>query len=266
MSPCDIEIMLDEIPYTPEGQCSYFTDRMSRSRAFRIEGDIPAAFYEVALNRGFRRCGDIYYLQRCHHCVLCLSYRVRLDAFLPTRSQSRVLRRCRNVTCRVAEPEPTPEKESIYLRYQYHQHYLKDQERPGNSVRSNYDETSLRQTMYFQLYTNPSTTREVMLYLDKRLIGFSIFDVAERSVSAVYSVFDPGFSRRSPGTLAILRGIEWARRQNYTFFHLGHFIPGHPKMDYKSRFRPAEIMNPNTGDWQDADHFAVEELAGYHGI
>ena len=42
------------------------------------------------------------------------------------------------------------------------------------------------------------------------------------------------------GTLGILRQIEWARRDGRAHLYLGYWIAGHPKMDYKRRFRPLE--------------------------
>ena len=45
---------------------------------------------------------------------------------------------------------------------------------------------------------------------------------------------------RSLGTLAILRQIEWAKRDGYSHLYLGYWIDGHRKMDYKRRFRPLE--------------------------
>ena len=41
-------------------------------------------------------------------------------------------------------------------------------------------------------------------------------------------------------TLAILKQLEWARREHRTHLYLGYWIAGHPKMDYKRRFRPLE--------------------------
>ena len=46
--------------------------------------------------------------------------------------------------------------------------------------------------------------------------------------------------QRTLGTLAILRQLEWARRDGRAHLYLGYWIAGHAKMDYKRRFRPLE--------------------------
>jgi arginine-tRNA-protein transferase len=56
----------------------------------------------------------------------------------------------------------------------------------------------------------------------------------------VYTFFDPDHAARGLGTLAILEQIAWARREARAHLYLGYWINGHPKMDYKRRFRPLE--------------------------
>ena len=46
----------------------------------------------------------------------------------------------------------------------------------------------------------------------------------------------------SPGTLSALREIEYCSDQGLPHYYLGYFVAGSPKMDYKARFRPNEIL------------------------
>ena len=239
--------LLDNLPLMPESQCSYFDDRLSRSRVFKWRGDMPVELFEIALRKGFRRCGDTYYQFNCRACQLCLGYRIVIEKFHPSRSQRRVLHKNQDVESIVKKPELTCEKEEIYLRYQSHQHYGDNagciqKDRPFNR-----DE--LLETMHYQMYSNPAWSREIELFLNGNLIGFGILDIGVHSASAVYLVFDPNFSKRSLGTLGILRGIEWADFQGLTYYYLGFYIPNHPKMEYKKRFGEAEILNRNTNHW-----------------
>ena len=59
-------------------------------------------------------------------------------------------------------------------------------------------------------------------------------------MSAVYTFYDPDETARGLGTLAILKQIEWARRDHRTHLYLGYWIAGHAKMDYKRRYQPLE--------------------------
>ncbi len=242
-----VSAILDRLPLTIESRCSYFGDRSSRSRVFQIDGGMNPDFFEIALNKGYRRCGPLYYQFNCPQCQLCQNYRVVIPDFQPTRSQKRVLRRNQDVAFDVTSPTPTVEKEAIYLRYQYHQHFLRS--RGSFQYRDQFDPEDQLSTMYYQMYSNPLISREIEFRLDDRLIGFGIIDVAKCSVSAVYFVFDPDYGSRSLGSLAILKGIEWAAREDFVYYHLGFYIADHPKMNYKKKFRRSEIRDRSTGDW-----------------
>jgi arginine-tRNA-protein transferase len=63
--------------------------------------------------------------------------------------------------------------------------------------------------------------------------------------------------------LAILRMIQWAKLQGFDYLYLGFFIPGHPKMDYKFRYHPAEILDPRTMHWRKAREFMGEVFPHY---
>src|SRR6185369_16122131 len=56
----------------------------------------------------------------------------------------------------------------------------------------------------------PCEAKECQLFANNRLIGVGYFDVGEQAVSAVYSMFDPAESQRSPGIKLILEEIQWA--------------------------------------------------------
>ncbi len=246
-------LLLDSLPLSPVTTCGYFVDRQSRFREFRMEEDPGPEWLEVLLARGYRRCGDVYYQTRCPACHACQSWRIRVNDFRPSRSQRRVLRRNDDVESRWVDPVPDDTKARLYLRYQHEQHHRKDQQRSDPALRaSRFAPRQLLRTMAFQMYTNPAATREHQLWLDGTLVGFGNVDVAARSASAVYFVFDPEHGERSLGTLAILRGIEWARRQGLHYYYLGYYIAGHPKMSYKARFLPADYHDPATDTWSDA--------------
>jgi len=58
----------------------------------------------------------------------------------------------------------------------------------------------------------------------------------------VYTFYDPAETARGLGTFAILAQLEWAAREGLPHLYLGYWIAEHPKMDYKRRFRPLEIL------------------------
>ena len=77
---------------------------------------------------------------------------------------------------------------------------------------------------------------------DGRLVAVMLMDRMEDSLSAVYSFFDGGETRRSLGTHMILWMIERAQALSLPYIYLGYWIEGSDKMAYKARFKPLEIL------------------------
>ena len=76
------------------------------------------------------------------------------------------------------------------------------------------------------------------------LVGCCLADWAADGISAVYSFFDPGQSRRSLGNYVVIRLIETAAQQGLDYVYLGYWVSGSRKMAYKTRFRPIEGFGP----------------------
>ena len=75
-------------------------------------------------------------------------------------------------------------------------------------------------------------------------VAVAVTDFASSGLSAVYTFYDPAMPARGLGTCAILRQIELARAHGLPHVYLGFWIAAHPKMDYKARFRPLELLGP----------------------
>ncbi len=253
---------LDSLPDTPEHPCAYYPERQSRLRAFLCQEALPPDLVDRLINSGFRRAGDFYYTTRCPGCSACLSYRVPVSSFQPSRSQKRILRNNADVQTRVVTPQPTTEKERLYLRYQYKQHFLKPV--PGKREKD-FDPESTLETMMHQMYTATGNSVEFEFRVQQRLVTFGVLDMGENTLSAVYSVYDLEMAQRSLGTYFILAALEWARDHGVISVNLGYYLPGHPKMDYKKQFRPAQILDPATAEWESADHF-LEKWCAQEGL
>jgi arginine-tRNA-protein transferase len=86
-----------------------------------------------------------------------------------------------------------------------------------------------------------SPTVFLELHHDDRLLAVAVTDVCATGISAVYTFYDPDEHERGLGTFAILQQVELARRRGIPWVYLGFWIDGHPKMDYKRRFRPLQV-------------------------
>ena len=249
ITPQELRQILIDLPNSPQTDCPYFSDRLNSVAGFLAGDEIDTGVQEVAINMGFRRCGDLWYRTACPSCDMCMSYRVDVDGFALSSNQKRVLRRNRDIDCRVVAPRCTTEKEEIYIRYQHSQHHLRPPfGEPG--LPKEFCPTDALKTMNSQMYTNPKTTLEVEMRVNDTVIGFGTMDIAASTTSLVYFVFDPEYQRRSLGTFNIIWSIDWAREQGFEYVNLGYYIPDHLKMDYKSRFHPAERLDRNTEQWK----------------
>lgn len=245
--------------WTSENECSYYHDRVSKI-VFFINNSLPDSVFEYILEQGFRRSGNYYYQNHCPECRACLSYRIPLKQFVYHDWQKRILRKNQNILVKVGEPNPTPEKEKLYLKYQYQQHFLKP---VSSSAKEKWEDEKYLDIMYHQMYHNPISTKEIELWDKDKIMGFAILDVAEKSTSAVYSVYDPDLQKNSLGSFMILKMLEWSINNHFTYFYLGFYIPKHQKMDYKARFKPAEILNPKTNQWEEASKLNLSGIIQY---
>lgn len=226
-----------------EGSCGYYADR-SESLLYTYENDkISVSDF---LKFGFRRSEFLWYRAECPHCRNCLPYRLPLANFEWKRRFKRILKKNQDVTLKVVSPHLTEEKKQIYLDYQYRQHFL----RPVlGKEKEDFDASEQLYNLWGQMYSVVDKSVELELWVEDKLLGFSIFDLDQKNLSAVYSVYRFEEKHRSPGFLMILKAIEWAISEEFMFLYLGLYIHGHPKMEYKASFQPAEILDLNTNRW-----------------
>ena len=250
---------LGMLPETPDHPCSYFANRTSRLQGFLTGASISQVFTDVLNRCGFRRCGEFFYRPACRGCRACVSYRIPVHSFCLSRSQKRVIARNRGLEMNVDFPRVTPEKEEIYLRYQYAQHFRKPMPGLGQDT---FDRAKNLEIMHQQMYTNTGSSLEFEIRQGRRVVGFVVTDAGKTSLSAVYSVYDPDEAHRSLGSQIILSIIKWARENGLSEVYLGHYIAGHPKMDYKGRFQPAQILDPDTEEWNPFNSQGSVEKAG----
>jgi arginine-tRNA-protein transferase len=216
--------------------CGYFAERTAQNLVIDPASPHLAQIYDAALLRGYRRAGGHVYHPHCRRCRACVPARVAVDKFRPDRSQRRCLRRNADLEM-VLEPAAwSAEYFELYRRYLDTRHAGGGMDNPAGEDFTRF------------LYTPWSPTRFVALRLRGRLLAIAVTDFASTGLSAVYTFFDPTERARSLGTYAILCQIELARERGVPHVYLGYWIEAHPKMDYKARFRPLELLGPE--GWQ----------------
>jgi arginine-tRNA-protein transferase len=214
--------------------CPYLHGRQARHLTLLPEPLEPGV-YHALMDLNFRRLGPVFYRPQCQACDECRMIRVPVAEFRPSRAQRRCRERNRDVSVEVVPPRPSDEKHALYRRYLSSRH---DGQMDGSPVE-------------FRgfLYASEVATIEVVYRAEGRLLGVALVDVEPLALSAVYCYFDPAQAWRSPGVFNVLWLIEECRRRGAPYLYLGYYVRDSPKMSYKARYRPHEILGAD-GRWR----------------
>lgn len=223
--------------HTGEHACGYWPGRMARDLVLDPRDPRLPRWYPLALGWGFRRSGDVVYRPHCAACRACVPVRIPVARFAPDRSQRRCLRRNAGVEARVRAAVRTEEHLALYRRYLASRHAGGGMDHHGAVEFDQF------------LVGTWSDVRFLELREHGRLLAVAVTDLVEGALSAVYTFYEPAEAGRGLGTLAILRQLQWAQREGRAHLYLGYWIAGHPKMDYKRRFKPLEAFDGRT--WRD---------------
>jgi arginine-tRNA-protein transferase len=228
---------------TAPTSCPYLPGQEERKVFTHLVGERAAELNDLLTHGGFRRSQSIAYRPACETCRACISVRVVVDDFKPTRNMRRVLELNTDIMGEMRSATPTSEQYSVFRAY------LDARHRDGGMA----DMTVLDYAMMIE--DSHVDTRLIEYRLrgpDSGISGrgagdilaVALTDVLSDGLSMVYSFFEPDARDRSPGTFMILDHIARARKLGLPYVYLGYWVAGSRKMDYKGRFRPQERLMP----------------------
>lgn len=213
--------------------CSYLEGHQA-STLFLDPQETPGIdVYDTLALLGFRRSGRHLYRPHCEGCNACVSVRIPVASFVPSRSQRKIIRRNADLTLKVAPASFNNEHYTLYARYIRTRHADGDMYPP-----------SAEQYRAF-LSLEQDYARLLEMRLDNRLIAVCAFDELQHGLSAIYTFFDPDemFNRRSLGTFAVLSLVTHSQDLSLPHLYLGYWISECQKMAYKQNFRPLEQLD-----------------------
>ncbi len=217
--------------------CSYLDNKTACSAFVHPSVQLSSELYSSLLEQGFRRSGSEVYRPACPNCLECVAVRIPVKNFTPSRKHKRCLQK-NQLTQVSIKPAMFQEKHyHLYQKYQLARHG------PGGMADSNPEDY-----MSF-LSSNWCDTWFVEFTVNNQLVAVAIVDHPKNILSAVYTFYDPEFSKFSPGVYAILWQIGKAKQQKKDWLYLGFWVTNCRKMQYKTQYRPIQGF---IGDhWQD---------------
>ena len=211
---------------------------MERKLFTALQGDDADTLNNALSKQGFRRSQNVLYRPTCADCAACLSARIDVNAFKPSKSQKRTLRRNAHLERRATSPWATEEQYALFRSY------LETRHATGGMVDMDVFEFAA------MIEETPIRTRVIeYANLDtSELDAVCLTDVLDDGLSMVYSFYKPDAPRQSLGTHIILDHIDIARSAGLSYVYLGYWVPGSPKMNYKASFSGLEVFSG--GSWQ----------------
>ena len=224
--------------------CPYLEGRLERKLFTGLRDENGQILNDALTKQGFRRSQNVLYRPSCSGCAACISVRVSVKDFNPTKSQRRTLRRNADLDRTSNAAWATEEQYELFSRY------LDTRHADGGMADMDMFEFAA------MIEETPIATRVVEYHADingrRQLQAACLTDILEDGLSMVYSFFDPERVKQSTGRFMILDHIEVAREVGLDYLYLGYWVPGSSKMDYKAEFDALEMFVD--GAWQKVEN------------
>ena len=199
-------------------------------------GIITPTEADERLASGDRRTGEFVYKTKCPTCRACEPIRIRCPEYRMSRNQRRVFKRNeRDVRTEMGPLVADDARVELFNRHRRIRGLAKRdtdidlEEYIWGFVRSCFD------------------SFEISYWIGTQLAGIAICDKGLKSMSAVYTFFEPDLKRESLGTYSILKQIDFCAKKDIEFLYLGYYVARSPHMQYKERFSPQERLVD--GNW-----------------
>lgn len=234
--------------------CPYLEGQFERKVFTHLVGDRAKDLNDLLTQGGFRRSQNIAYRPACETCRACVSTRILVNEFVPTRNMKRVAARNSDLVGDMHDAEPSTEQYSLFRRYLEARH-----KRGGMLEMSVLDYAMMVEDTHVETKVIEYRRRGPDTFLTGKgtgdLVAVALSDRMGDGLSMVYSFFDPEADDRSLGTFMILDHIARARSMGLPHIYLGYWVNGSRKMAYKVRFLPQEHLGPK--GWE---RFRAEEV------
>ena len=227
---------------TAPSPCPYLPGRDERKVFAHLPLTEGASVNDALTQVGFRRSQNIAYRPACEACDACVSARIPARDYPFSRSERRVLDRNAGLVRYLVAAAATLEQFDLLRRYLAARHAEGGMaDMTWHDYVAMVEDTAVR-THLIEYRTAPVDGGP------GELAACALVDVLSDGLSLVYSFYDPGLARKSPGSFIILDHVVQAESAGLPYVYLGYWVSGSEKMDYKARFTPLEVLKP--GGWR----------------
>jgi arginyl-tRNA--protein-N-Asp/Glu arginylyltransferase len=224
---------------TSPSPCPYLPGRQERKVFTELTGAHASELNDALGRIGFRRSQGVAYRPSCAGCTACVSVRVVTDEFIPNATQRKLLKRHGDIEVTACKAWATDEQYQLLRRYLGARH-------PGGGM------AGMDEDDYADMVEHSPVNSVIVEYREPgvngaqgRLIGACLTDQQSDGLSMVYSFFAADeTSRPGFGNFIIMDHIIRARDAGLPYVYLGYWVKGSPRMEYKTRYRPLEVLGP----------------------
>ena len=224
---------------TAPSPCPYLEGREERKVFTELKGGDAQALNDALSRVGFRRSQSVAYRPACEGCAECISVRVPVERFQPSRTMRRIARKNCGLTVHKMPPVARVEYFSLLRKY------LQLRHPDGGMTEMDFEEfaemveNSTVDTHLYEYRLPPDHETDA-----NALVAVALSDRMGDGFSMVYSFFNPYLGQPSLGTFMIIDHIRRAQAQGLAYVYLGYWIHGSSKMGYKAQFQPLERLGP----------------------
>ncbi len=229
---------------TAPSPCPYLPGQEERKVFTHLVGERAPELNDLLTHGGFRRSQSIAYRPACEGCRACVSIRIPVADFHPSRNMRRILARNADLVGDMRVTAPTSEQYSVFRAYldaRHHDGGMADMTVLDYAMMVEDSHVETRIVEYRRRGPDSGFTGRG----SGELLAVALTDVLGDGLSMVYSFFEPAEHARSLGTFMILDHIARAHGMGLSYVYLGYWVRGSRKMDYKGRFLPQERLMPN---------------------
>lgn len=223
--------------------CSYLPNLQASLPLLYLERRTTPQEFDIAMEAGLRRSGIFLYVAQCETCRACEPSRVDVNRFRWTRSMKRVLQRG-DAALRMSAGIPQVDSLRMEL-FNRHRNERSLGDPSGQYTASDYEQ--------FLVDSCCSDSLEIGFWRDEELVGVSIVDCGQNCLSAVYTYFNPDYSKLSIGSYSILKQFQIAQKTGRQYVYLGMYVAANQHLSYKARYLPQQRFIDGEWVWFDVE-------------